>query len=791
MSRRRRPQHHKSGTAQPESWLLNALGGAPSATGISINSSSAMRVSAVFAAVNLVAQDVAKLPLLVKEINPDDYSKSPRHDHPLYRLLHVRPNRWQTRFEFRELETVCLLLHGNSYTYKRYNSQGQIIELIPIHPSRVTLMEAPDGGLLYQVSRSGYHENAVLEGAGTLIPAEYICHIRGLSLDGLSGVSVLSYARESLGLALATEAHSAKLFGNGARPGGVLKVPQILSDQAYDRLRSSWQAAHGGVDNAWRTAILEAGTEWQPMSMTAEDLQFIESRKFQVEDIARFFRVPPHKLQDLSRATFCLPAGTSVFTEQGPYPIETVTPGQSVWSHDGNGWVLSRVSKAACSGEDEILHIRTTNRAIRANGSHRLLVRRKVDQYRPAEWKNEYIPAGELKVGDTLICADRLPGDGVLPQPQPSIGFMEFCGLLLGDGNVYPKWGVSIARAYDAGYMDHYRAVMRAEFRRYDGGNGRSGSALVAIAPVTLQEHERQTRFASVLAARRLERLGFCGTARTKQVPEWVFMLPESHRLAFVRGFLDADGSVDNKGRISFSSCNETLLNQIRHLCISCGVPVTNMRCQTGKTTLPNGARIAFSQWVFVCSDPGQNRRIGSNDPRYVESMESGKPFDRKGRKYPRHGGRGFDLAGCSLSRIVSITREPAEPVYDLEVEGTHNFIADGVVVHNSNIEHLSMEFVSDTLGPWLARKEAAYERDLLSDAEQGRFTIEHDVHHLLRGDSAARASFYTNGRQWGYLSANDCRRLEGMKPIAHGDDYLQPLNMMPTAGTQSNGQKQ
>ena len=338
-------------------------------------------------------------------------------------------------------------------------------------------------------------------------------------------------------------------------------------------------------------------------------------------------------------------------------------------------------------------------------------------------------------------------GSNKSPSGKPAtLEFLEFCGLLAGDGNISmvkgEPVGVQIARATDAQYMDHYRAIMRSmSLTRTEpdrSGENHPGAKLnleavgvirqrlahessVAIAkdlglnrstiqkiasgklwgkppgphvkdqPSALSEQARQTRFKNVAVARELHLLGLGGTARTKRVPGWVFRLSAELRAAYVRGFLDADGSVDKKGRIAFSSCNSELLSQVRHLCMGLGVPVTNLGLQTGKTKLPNGRVAEFRQYRFTCSDPESNLLIGSNTPVYVERMRAGKPFFRKERNYPRHGGRDFAEEGCELARISSIERSTIhEPVYDIEVERTHSFIANGVVVHNSNIEQLA-----------------------------------------------------------------------------------------------------
>jgi LAGLIDADG-like domain len=410
-------------------------------------------------------------------------------------------------------------------------------------------------------------------------------------------------------------------------------------------------------------------------------------------------------------AACCLPGDAEVFTDDGPKAIADVRARNHVWGLTREGaWTLQPIQRSGWAGYDQILTVRTSNRTLRLNERHHVLVRRAGEVPAPVVmmadghrrslgratkvWTSVYVSAADLRVGDTLVTVNHLPAGGIdvaVSGRALMAGFLECCGLLMGDGNISRRKGepvgVQIARGGQASYMDHYRAVMREAFDAASKG-GVFDDARRRRVPIRLDEGTRQTRFSSVSAARELNRLGLGGTARTKRLPGWVFQSTEPLRLAFLRGFLDADGPVDKKGRISFSSCNRTMLSQVRHLCLSVGVPVTNLRCQRGQTRLPNGRTVPIAQATFTCSDPAENRRIGSHTPAYVTRMAEGQPFGRKGRRYPWHGGRGFKDGSLQLSRVCSIERSMiAERVYDLDVAGTHNFIADGVVVHSSNLK--------------------------------------------------------------------------------------------------------
>ena len=750
-------------------------GQANSATGLSITPDTAMKSSVVWRCVNLLAQTYASLPLHVY-LERGDGGKELDKKHPRYKLLHDRPNHWQTSFEWREMMAGHFALRNRAYSEIVSSGGNAVALLVPLHPDRVRPFRAPDGRMAFEYSP--------LNGQSRVILQSEMHYLHGMAL-GADGVPLapVTACRESIGLSLAAEEPSARLFGNGTRLGGVLKFPvgkTMKDDPAREKLLKSWSKAQSGLSNVGKTAILEDGLEWQELGMTALDAQLLEARSFQISDITRIWGIPAHLVGDLSR---CMPADTLVYSKSGPKRIADVKPGDEVWCPSPQGVKLSRVLSNWYNGVRDILLIRTTNRAVRCTANHRLLVRRAHERpLNPGEiggrnvggekkrvfWRDEYVQASELKAGDTLVTLDRLPEDGITVAPNGrklTVGFMEFCGLLVSDGNITyengkPR-GAQIARGDKANYMEPYRQTMRTEFVRYPV-SGRGAFAL-AMEPVTVRESQRKTVFSSVVVGQELFDLGFHGTAYTKRVPCWVFETSEELRLAFLRGFLDGDGTVDRKGRITFYSANNALLDDIRHLCIGAGIPVTNTRSDiNGPKAFGNGTRMHR----FTCSDPGANRRIGSHDKRYQVRFAAGQPFCRKNRTYPRFGGKDATANGLALSRIQSIERQPAEPVFDIEVEGEHCFFADGVGSHNStnnNIEHQGIEFVTHTIRPGAIRWEQAIKRDIFSDDDE--HCAEFNLEGLMRGDAAARSAYYASALQNGYKTRNEVRRLENDNP--------------------------
>jgi HK97 family phage portal protein len=262
-------------------------------SGKAVNERTAMQTSAVYACVRILAESVAGLPLHVYERTANG-SKSTKPSHPLYRLLHDEPNREMTSFVFRETLMSHLLLWGNAYAQIIRDGRGFPIVLYPLLPDRMTVDRNESGDLVYTYQS---------DKGQVKLRRENILHIPGLGFDGLIGYSPIAMAKNAVGLALATEDYGATFFANGANPGGVLEHPGVIKPEQADRLRESWQSQFGGA-NAHKVAVLEEGLKFHQMSIPPEQAQFLETRKFQINEIARIFRVPPHMVGDLEKSSF-------------------------------------------------------------------------------------------------------------------------------------------------------------------------------------------------------------------------------------------------------------------------------------------------------------------------------------------------------------------------------------------------------------------------------------------------------------------------------------------------------
>ena len=280
-----------------------------SMSGKSVTPSSAIQVSAVYACVRVIAETIASLPLHVYESS--DAGSRKANEHPLYRLLHDEPNTEMTSFIWREVMLSHLLLWGNSYCQILRSGRSKIVGLYPLLPDHMAVDRDSRGKLTYTYTTS--------EGRTVLLAPEDVLHIPGLGFDGVMGYSPIALEKAAIGLGIAAEEYGSKFFQNGARPSGILTHPNTVKDPAS--LRASWNAAYGGSGNASRVAVLEEGMTFVPLSMPNNEAQFLETRKFQVTEICRIFRVPPHMIGDLERATF-----SNIESQNISFAVHTIRP---------------------------------------------------------------------------------------------------------------------------------------------------------------------------------------------------------------------------------------------------------------------------------------------------------------------------------------------------------------------------------------------------------------------------------------------------------------------------------
>lgn len=271
-----------------------------SSSGKRVNERSAMQMTAVYSCVRILSEAVAGLPLHLYRYTSEN-SKEKAADNPLYFLLHDEPNPEMSSFVFRETLMTHLLLWGNAYAQIIRNGKGEVIGLYPLMPDRMNVDRDEHGKLYYEYMVSSDDAPINKVSAVKLQPSD-VLHIPGLGFDGLVGYSPIAMAKNAIGLAIAAEEYGSKFYANGATPSGILEYPGTVKEP--EKVRESWNAGFGGSSNSHKVAVLEEGMKYTPISISPNEAQFLETRKFQINEIARIFRVPPHMVGDLEKSSF-------------------------------------------------------------------------------------------------------------------------------------------------------------------------------------------------------------------------------------------------------------------------------------------------------------------------------------------------------------------------------------------------------------------------------------------------------------------------------------------------------
>ncbi len=279
-----------------------------SVSGKVVNERSSMQTTAVFACVRIIAETVASLPLHTYKYNGEGKEKV--QDHPIYKLLHDEPNPEMTSFTMREAMMTHLLLWGNAYCQIIRNGRGEVISLYPLLPDKMKVDRDSKGNLYYTYMK---------EGLAYYLRPDEVLHIPGLGFDGIMGYSPVALAKNAIGLNIAAEEYGGRFFANNATPSGILSTPGSIKEPT--KVRDAWQAAYGGSFNSNRIAVLEDGLQYQAISMPNSDAQFLETRKFQIEEICRIFQVPPHMVADLSKSSF-----SNIETQSISFVVHTIRP---------------------------------------------------------------------------------------------------------------------------------------------------------------------------------------------------------------------------------------------------------------------------------------------------------------------------------------------------------------------------------------------------------------------------------------------------------------------------------
>ena len=286
-------------------------------SGEQVDEKSAMQIATVYACVRLLAESVAQLPLHLYKVTDDDGQEKAK-DHPLYRILYREPNPEMTSFSFWEVVMTHLLLWGNAYAQVVRDGKNSVLGLYPLLPENVEI-DRTDKGELYYIYHAYTDEVPGETNKDIIFRRDEILHIPGLGFNGLVGFSPIAMMKNALGTTIAVEKYGSSFFKNNGQPLGVLEHPGVLKDP--QKIRDNWMDTYGGPNNAHKIALLEEGMTYKPISLPPEDSQFLSTREFGVEEICRIFRVPPHMVQDLKRATF-----SNIEHQAIDYVVHTLDP---------------------------------------------------------------------------------------------------------------------------------------------------------------------------------------------------------------------------------------------------------------------------------------------------------------------------------------------------------------------------------------------------------------------------------------------------------------------------------
>lgn len=409
--RRVKRAEKRSGYQTPAQWLIDALVGEASTSGAVVNEATALTYSVVFACVRNISEDIAKLPLILyKRLKPQGKERADTLD--LYRLLKDAPNEEMSSMDFRQAVMVDVLLGGNGYAEVIRNGASVVVALQKICRSRVTPKRNDAGRIVYMVKQSG--------GEDATIAAENMLHIRGMG-DGLVGYSVIKLAKECIGLAMAAENSASSFLGNNSLPSGVLELVGKMKPEAIANLRTSWEAMHSGPKNKHKIAILEEGMKFNPLSVTPGDAQFLESRQFQVEDVARWFRMPPNKIGDRTRAQ----GWSTVEATNVDYVTDTLMPWAERWEQEIQRKLIPTTARDLFAEHlfDALLRGDTAARAafytaqfnVGAMSSNDI---RESENRNPVEGGSTYFISSQLTPLEIAIKGPQVP-PAALPAPAP------------------------------------------------------------------------------------------------------------------------------------------------------------------------------------------------------------------------------------------------------------------------------------------------------------------------------------------------------------------------------------
>gem|GEM_PF-831509 len=719
----------------------------------------------VYACVNAIAQNISGVPLLFKTGTRKD--SQVLESHPLIDLFET-PNPLMSWSQLIEATLIYLGLTGEAFYIMDRQSEKEIPkELWVVHPDRFKEVVDEKSGLI-----SGW-----IYSKGTrqipLQPHEVVFFRYFNPYNDYRGLAPLQAARAGIEQDFWASQYNTAFFKNSAQPGGVLETSGNLTDEEYQRLLAQWQDRHGGAPKAHAIALLEGGVSYKQTGLSQKDMDFLEQRKWNREEIMAAFKVPKGELglyEDVNYA--CIPATERVYTvNRGPVPIKDIKPGELVWSYSENGPEAKKVVNVWEQGEKPIFRVRLRDRDIRASGDHPLLTFAKIKEGRKYNKSFVWKRADELKEGDFVVCPRNLPLPGLSNESEE---FAQIAGLFLGDGSIPRNNGkckyVTFGLHSGDVWRDKYVALCEKVFE-YSRNFADERPLKVCIL-------EKSLSIGSTSAVEKVREAGLDKHSLERRIPEWVWQLDRARALKFLRGYVDTDGHVSLDGRITFATPNLGLIEDLKSLCHYLGIRTSNINYSK---CYPRFGDQQYNATLFrlALTDPVANREIWSENPINQERLKTDRryraTYEYKSERHNCH-------PGFMLSKVKSVEFEGLDKTYDLEVEERHNFICEGIVVHNTAKTQRKL-FWENTLLPKMALFEFVLWSQLLRRIEGGRNWAEFDYSSISALHEDRNELMDSAQKLWSMgvplNTVNEYLGL-GLPQVEGGDVGYLPFNLAP-----------
>jgi HK97 family phage portal protein len=717
-----------------------------------------------YAACNIIAQTVADIPIYVDSHKNGKVIQTTSH--PLLSML----ERDMSRTEFIERLTLYLIVTGEAYAQIVFSERPKRpLGLITV-PSQN--MNPIAGDYKNPIAGFEYEDKKMIR-----FDTKEIIYISRPSLrDYFNGFSAGVPLSELIDLNNAAIQWNKNVALSGGIPLLVAKGPSLTKEEA-NRVRDAW-SDQSGAQNSHRLKFISENIELQKLNDKPHDAEWSKAVEQSMRMIFMAFGVSSELMNDAGNKTYCLPYDASVATPTGRKRIGEIKAGDRVYSLDvDNGSVVeSNVVWQGKTGHEMTYIAKGRGFKLEATANHPVLVLDKTvgedGRHNPTP---RYKRMDELAKGDIIFKAFKYP-DSAVATELPTLDVMEFYGAMLGDG---------FSKSYGGGRNIVSMAGNRNDAREF------YSEVMASHYGSAVTEHEREVRIVNKQAVEELSELGLSGYAKTKRIPEWVFTCPTEHKQAFLRGLWDTDGSVDAKGHVTFYVANKELAKDVQRLCLSLGIACDAVSDSTRIVALPNGELRENYLAGFKATKASDNVKIGSREPKDMARLIENAYAPSHGHKMAGNGSNTMKRymaqlhhSGIEFATIVSVTEGAVQDVYDIEVEGTHNFIAENVVVHNSNYREARKALYMEASIP-MARKIYGAITKALQKYYEDKPVICLDVDKIesIQEDRGFAVERLTKAVLAGILTANEAREELNYAPKPDGDTLRQtpsktgPLN--------------